>query len=234
MIGPRLKACLFVIGRCKQSSLPPPLSDTRRLTHTHFSLRPLSSPLWRCNQDGNKKPVESYCIWMKCFLTLQHQWGRTHSWRVSMPPPSRPCWENGDWSGDLLVRSFSCFFCFFPIAPLFLFAISAGPTSAVPALRRVKSGLLCLFPFLDKYPWQTLVRHSGKAWRDCVSAVSRTLNLNVTLWLILTTACSRMLPRWWRSLNCLHKPRLKICNIPLELMSSFWKTSHRKEEGGTL
>lgn len=113
MIGPRLKACLFVIGRCKQSSLPPPLSDTRRLTHTHFSLRPLSSPLWRCNQDGNKKPVESYCIWMKCFLTLQHQWGRTHSWRVSMPPPSRPCWENGDWSGDLLVRSFSCFFCFF-------------------------------------------------------------------------------------------------------------------------
>lgn len=56
MIGPRLKACLFVIGRWKQSSLPPPLSDTRRLTLTHFSPRPLSSPLWRCNQDGIKQP----------------------------------------------------------------------------------------------------------------------------------------------------------------------------------
>lgn len=31
------------------------------------------------------------------------------SWRVDMPPTSRPCWEKWDWSGDLLVRSFSCF-----------------------------------------------------------------------------------------------------------------------------
>lgn len=154
MIGPRLKACLFVIGRYKQSSLPPPLSDTRCLTHTHiFSLRPLSSPLWRCNQDGIKKPVESYCIWMKCFFTQQHQWGRTHSWRVNMPPTSQPCWENGVWSGDLLVRPFSCcccFFCLFVffIAPLFLF--SARPTCAV-ALRRV-SGMLCLFSFSGLVP----------------------------------------------------------------------------------
>lgn len=59
VIGPLLKACLFVIGWCKQSSLPPVL-------HTDFfSLRPLSSPLWCFRRDGIMKPVESNRIRMK-------------------------------------------------------------------------------------------------------------------------------------------------------------------------
>lgn len=102
---------LLFCDRAMEAVLPTPSSQRHSpsYTHTHFSLRPLSSPLWRCNRDGIKKPVGFHRIWMKCFLTQQHQWGQTRSRRVNMPPTSSPYWENGDWSGDLLVRS-SCFY----------------------------------------------------------------------------------------------------------------------------
>lgn len=152
--------------RATEAVLPTPSSQRHSpsYTHTHFSLHSLSSPLWRCNQDGIKQPVESHCIWMKGFLTQQHQWGQTHNWESTCHPHLSLYWENGDRSGDLLVRAV---LVFLSIARLFLFASSVGPSCAVSALRRVRTGLLCLFPFLDKYLWQTPVtRQSGKAWRN--------------------------------------------------------------------
>lgn len=151
MIGPRLKACLFVIGRLKQSSLPPPLSDTRRLTHTHIFPFVLFLHLYGAvTKMGLGSPVESYSIWMNWFLTQQHQWGQAPSWRVNMPLTPQPYWENGNWSGDLLVKSFLC--SFFSVARLVLFAVLVGPTCTVSALCRIRIGAVS--QFLGKYLWK--------------------------------------------------------------------------------
>lgn len=131
MIGPRLKACLFVIGRREQSSLPPSsqrhsASYTHTYTHTYFPFRPLSSPLRRSNQDGIKQLVVSYCIWMNA---IRHSSINEDGLPAQESEPSAhlsPDERTEDWSGDLLVTSLSPFYYFFPSVSvcLFLFAIS--------------------------------------------------------------------------------------------------------------
>lgn len=210
MIGSLLKACLFVIGRRKQSSQPPPLIDIRHLTHTHthtFSLRPPPSPLRLCNQDGIKHPVESYCFWMKCFLTRQHECRETHSWGVNMPPTSQPHWENRGWSEDLLVRS-----AFLP----------SHVSSRVP----FHLGLHGLFQccegyevnwYVSFYLWQPPLRQtSGEPRRNGLFLI---LWAGLWIWMVHCDKYNSMLKNatvQWHSLIGLHKERPKISNIPSE------------------
>jgi len=166
MIGSCLKACLFVIGRGKQSSLPPPLSESRRLTHTHiFPLHPRSSPLWRCKQDGIKQRCRVLLHLDETLFDTAASMTRGSQLRsLIMPPTSQPRWENGDRSGDLLVRLSSGYF------PPSHISFCLGFLGLHELLERcvVSEVDLCVFFFwvLTNHHPPTCVRQSGKQRRN--------------------------------------------------------------------
>lgn len=116
--------------RTMEAVLPTPSSQRHSSSYTHIFLFILFLHLYGAvTKMGLSSSVESYCIWMKCFLTEQHQRGQIHSWRVNMPPISQPHWENRNANGDLLVRALSCVFlhgtsvCYFSWAYMHCFSI---------------------------------------------------------------------------------------------------------------